>query len=289
LWAVFAWLAGSCLWGTLLAEREPVPDVPRASWLRFGFIEAGIVFGLVDALFVTFVGVQFRYLFGGADRVEASSSLTYAQYARHGFFELVAVAALAVPFLLLTHWLLPKRHPSLHRFYAAVAGVLVALVFVVMASALQRMRLYQQTFGMTELRLYTTAFMFWLFAVFAWIALTVLPGRLDRFAFGTLIAGLAIVLGLNAMNPDAFIVRRNAAIADKRPFDSDYALGLSADSVPALVANFEDVSPQDRCDVAGKLRDRYLDADSDWRSWSWSRHRAHRAVASSDELASACA
>lgn len=288
LWALFAWLAGSYLWGALIAERDPVPETPRPSWLRFELIEAGVVFGLIDALFLVFVGVQFRYLFGGAGRVEASSTLTYAEYARRGFFELVAVAALVVPFLLITHWLLPRGQARLHRFYACVAGVLVVLVFVVMASALQRMRLYQETYGLTELRLYTTAFMIWLFAVFAWLAVTVLRGQRERFVFGTFVAGLIVVVNLNVLNPDGFIVNRNAAITHERAFDSDYALDLSADSVPSLVANFDKVLPEDRCAVGRELRERYQEAVDDWRTWSWSRFRAHDAVASSEELATAC-
>ncbi len=291
LWALFAWLAGSYLWGALLAEREPVPETPRIGWLRFEFVEVGVVFGLINALFLTFVGVQFRYLFGGADRVESSSSLTYAEYARRGFFELVAVAALVALFLLFTHWLLPRGYSRLHRLYAAVAGVLVALVFVVMASALERMRLYQETFGLTELRLYTTAFMAWLFAVFAWLSFTVLRGRRDRFAFGIVIAGLAVVVGLNGLNPDGLIVRRNAEITGgegERPFDSDYALNLSPDAVPSLVANFDKVPPPERCAVGRELRRRYLDANDDWRSWSWARSRARSAVSSSSDLAIAC-
>jgi hypothetical protein len=289
LWALCAWLAGSYLWGALLAERGPVPEAPRVTWLRFEFIETGVVFGLVDALFLLFVGVQFRYLFGGADRVEASSSLTYAEYARRGFFELVAVAALVVPFLLLAHWLVQRGSARLQRLYTALAGVLVVLVFVVIASALERMRLYQQTFGLTELRLYTTAFMIWLVAVFGWIGFTVLRGRRDRFAFGVFVAGLAVVIALNALNPDALIVRRNAALEESdRPFDSAYALGLSPDSVPALVANLDRVSPAARCTVARDLRARYLDEDDDWRSWSWGRSRARDAVASSREPSAAC-
>ena len=271
------------------SEREPVPETPLISWLRFGFIEAGVVFGLVDALFLVFVGVQFRFLFGGADRVESSSSLTYAEYARRGFFELVAVAALVVPFLMFTHWLLPRGHARLQRFYASFAAVLVVLVFVVMASALQRMRLYQDTFGFTELRLYTTAFMVWLFAVFAWLAFTVLRGRRDHFSFGIFMAGLLVLVGLNALNPDGFIVGRNAAIAGTdRPFDSAYALSLSPDSVPSLVANFDQVPLTERCAVAGELRLRYLDVEGDWRTWNWGRHQAHSAVSSSNKLPNAC-
>ena len=288
LWAVVAWVAGSYLWGALLIEREAAPEAPRVTWLRFEFIETAVVFGLINGLFLLFVGVQFRYLFGGANRVESSSTLTYAEYARRGFFELVAVAALVVPFLLITHWLLPRAQARLHRFYGAVAGLLIALVFVVMASALQRMRLYQENFGLTELRMYTTAFMFWLVAVFAWLAFTVLRGQRERFTFGVFAAGLVVVLGLNAINPDGFIVTRNAAIAgDDRPFDSQYALDLSADSVPALVANFDDVPAAERCHVASEL-DRRWGSDGDWRSWSWGRWRAHEAVAGSDALAAAC-
>jgi hypothetical protein len=290
LWALFAWLAGGYLWGALLAERDQIPETPANRWVRFDFIEAGVVFGLVNALFVAFVAVQFRYLFGGADRVASSSTLTYAEYARRGFFELVTVAALVVPFLLFSHWLLARRGAGVQRFYAVLAGLLIALVFVVMASAFQRMRLYQETFGLTELRLYTTAFMVWLVAVFVWLAFTVLRGRRDRFAFGVFVAGLAVVVGLNVLNPDGFIVSRNAAIADGgRPFDSAYALSLSADSVPALVANFDDVPEEERCRVARALRGRYAEAAGDWRSWNWSRQRAADAVASSDDLDAACA
>jgi hypothetical protein len=288
LWALFTWLAGSCLWGALLAEREPLPETPEIRWLPFGFIEAGVVFGLIDGLFLTFVGIQFRYLFGGAGRVKSSSLLTYAEYARRGFFELVTVAALVVPFQLFTHWLLPRGNARLQRFYSFVAAVLVVLVFVVMASAIQRMRLYEETFGLTELRLYTTAFMAWLFVVFAWLAFTVLRGRRDRFAFGLLVAGLAVLVGLNGLNPDALIVRRDAAIASQeRAFDSAYALSLSPDSVPSLVANFDKVSPAERCTVGRELRRRYLES-GDWRTWTWSRFRAHSAVSSSRELAAAC-
>jgi hypothetical protein len=289
LWAFFAWLAGSYLWGALLSGRQPVPEPRRIEWLRFEFIETGVVFGLINVLFLAFVAVQFRYLFGGADHVESSSSLTYAEYARRGFFELAAVAALVVPFLLFTHWLLPRARPRLHRFYAAVAFVLVLLVFVVIASALERMRLYQRVYGLTELRLYTTAFIVWLVAVFAWLSFTVLRGRPELFAFGSFLVGIVVLVGLNVLNPDALIVRRNTDIAHGgRAFDSAYALQLSADSVPALVEHFDSVKPDERCAVARELRSRYLDADDDWRTWNWGRSRAQDAVEASDELATAC-
>ena len=49
--------------------------------------------------------MQVRYFFGGEELVQAVTGLTYAEYARRGFFELVAVAALLLGVLLAVDWL----------------------------------------------------------------------------------------------------------------------------------------------------------------------------------------
>ena len=59
-----------------------------------------------------------------------------------------------------------------------------------MGSGLHRMRLYQGAYGLTELRLYTMAFMLWLGVVFGWFAWTVLRGHRERFAWGALTTAL---------------------------------------------------------------------------------------------------
>jgi hypothetical protein len=73
------------------------------------------------------------------------------------------------------------------------------------------MYLYQQQFGLTELRLYTTVFMVWISVVLLWFVLTVLRARRDRFAFGALLTGFAAIFAINAMNPDALIADTNLA------------------------------------------------------------------------------
>src|SRR5205085_5750237 len=139
---------------------------------------------LLDALFLCFVCVQVRYLFGGATWVAQVAGLTYAEYARRGFFELVWATALVLPLLLALHWLLRTDDRAAQRIFRALAAAQLVLLFVVIASALTRMRLYQREYGLTELRLYTTAFMGWLALVFVWFAATVLRGARERFACG---------------------------------------------------------------------------------------------------------
>src|SRR5437868_7627393 len=100
--------------------------------------------------------------------VRNTAGLTGAAYARRGFFELVTVAALALPLLLTVDWALKAEKRAHHHLFRLLAGILVALLFAVLASAVQRMLVYQRAFGLTELRLYVTAFIGWLVLVLLW-------------------------------------------------------------------------------------------------------------------------
>jgi len=66
---------------------------------------------LVNLLFLGFILVQVRHLFGNADLVRLTPGLTYAEYARHGFFQLVVVVAIALPMLLVDA--LPDLPPAM--------------------------------------------------------------------------------------------------------------------------------------------------------------------------------
>jgi hypothetical protein len=253
-----------------------------------GIVEIAVPLVLVDLLFLAFVLVQLRYLFGDSSLVEQTVGLTYAEYARRGFFELVAVAALVLPMLLLSDWALAETHGRGRRILRALAGVQLLLLFVIMASALKRMLLYQSAYGLTELRVYTMAFMTWLGIVLVWFAVTVLRGQRRPFAPGAALAGLSLILALNFLNPDALISRVNAQRAFAgAAFDAAYATSLSADAVPELVSALPNLRQEERCLAAAVILKRWSPvAESDWRTWNLGRARAWRIVGEAqDDLA----
>jgi hypothetical protein len=270
-------LAAGYLWGTFVRTTPPLP-LAAPQDLSLGIVPVGTALGLLDLLFLVFVVVQLRYFFGGAALIQRTTDLTYAEYARRGFFELVAASSLVLPILLSGDWALRNEPPEHQRMFRHLAGLLLVLLAVVMVSALRRVWLYVAAFGLSEIRLYATAFMTYLAGVFAWFAWTALHGRPRRFAFGALVQGFAVLAGLHLLNPDAFIVRTNLArAANHPPFDAVYAASLSADAVPDLLAALPRLDEREKCSAAQGLLARWS-GDDDWRSWNLSRARAHRAV-----------
>jgi hypothetical protein len=274
----FAWGSMGLLRDLLTArEEDRVVSASvlarRAARPRLGAAELLVALGLVDLVFLAFVLVQLRYLFGGDGLVESRAHLTYAQYARHGFFELAAVTVLVLPLLLGADALFRRRGTRDERLFRILAGVLLALLAVVMASALQRMRLYEQQYGLTEPRVYVTGVILWLGVVFAWFGLTVLRGERRRFAVGALVAGFAATLVLNVLDPDALIARTNLS----RPHvDVAYLASLSDDAVPTLVARLDRLPPPLREQLRTALAARH--PAGGWRSWTLSRGRAAAAL-----------
>ena len=268
----------SCVVETV--NEDGPPQSPKPKPISLGIVEIGTMLGLLNLLFLAFVLLQLRYFFGGAGFVQSSGGLTYSEYYRRGFFELVWVAALVLPLLLVAHWLLRKGNPLHERIFSLLAGTQILLLFVIMVSAVRRMLLYQSEYGLTELRLYTTAFMAWLALVFVWFAATALRGRREQFACGALVTGLLVIAALHVINPDAFIVRVNVAHARAgRSFDAHYAASLSEDAMPALLEALPILNPDcQRVIAARMLNGSTLPSANDWRTWNWSRTQSWRVV-----------
>jgi hypothetical protein len=285
------------------AEEKAKPDDTKKesrSWqeigntilpgsFTLGAIETGIILGLLDLLFLSFVIVQIPYLFGGMDLVQNTPDFKLAEYARRGFGELVAVAFLVLPVLLLSHWLLRKDNPLAEKIYRVFAGVQIVLLFVIMASASQRLMLLTGNlgYGLTTDRLYPMIFMVWLGIVFVWFALTVLRGARQYFAWGALWSAFFVLAGTHVLNPDEFVARHNIRLMQLgRDFDGPSNARLSDDAVPVLLEALPTMSMDDQCAVKSRLSDRLTHArtENDLRTWNWSRRAALNAMEARSDI-----
>ena len=318
---VIAWLVGGLLRATVLSSGHAPRTIPFPDG-ALGLTEVSVALGSLVLLFAAFVAVQLRYFFGGAALVQTTAGLSYADYARRGFFELVTVAALVLPVLLAANALLRRDTPRADRVYRTLAGTLLGLLFIIMYSAVRRMQLYVSVYGLSLDRLYATVFIGWLAIVFAWFAMTVLRGREKRFVAGVLVSGWASLLALNIADPAGYVTRFDIARAGEgKEVDVRYIASLGADGAPDLTrylarervgvpsgwiipglapeasatampnAFAEATAPGvrqsadfgERCEAARRLlRDWSPQTATDWRGWTVGRARARRAVAANE-------
>lgn len=277
---VIAWLASGYMRAFLVADDVVLNRVQLPRPL-IAASEISVALMLLNILFIAFLAVQVRYLFGGSELIEVTAGLSYAEYARRGFFELVAATALVVPVLLVADWAAVKDEVRSQRMLRTTSILLVLLLVGVLASAAYRMWLYQEAYGLTEDRLYGSMFMVWLTAILGWLAATVLRGKRRGFAFGAVVAGLACVVMLHVLNPHALIARVNIARAmSGAEYDGKYLGTLSADAVPTLVEKLPALPATERCRVAAVLTKRWGGArPGGWRAWNLGDVRARKLVA----------
>jgi hypothetical protein len=275
--------------GFLDPVRDRVPGGPTTDGItqRPGGIEAVVVLVAVDVLFAIFAAVQVAYLFGGADTL-AAVGMTYSDYARQGYFQLVGVVALAGLLLIGAHEIAGRRRELL-----AAGAALLVLTAVILASAAFRLRLYQEAYGWTELRFYVAASIAWL-AVAVVLALSLLvANRMRWLAHGLAAAGVAITLAISALGPQAFVMDQNIARAldptlvppgGRSGLDVDYGLSLGDDAIPALVAAIDRLPVDVRERVLYELglrrttMDSYVGPPDGWQSWNLARERAREAL-----------
>jgi hypothetical protein len=222
-----------------LCSAAPLGEVTSPK-LRLGRAEILTVLVCLDALYAAFAAAQLVALSSGGRKVIETAGLTYADYARNGFFQLLAVAGLtlAVLLALVTMSRGTGSAPS-RRAFVLLSEVAVALTLVIVVVALRRLWLYEQAFGLTMLRLYSSLLAAWIGAAFVLLGILMAGVGERRSWFVPAVAGLGLagVLALNVVNPEALVVSHNVAHAERTGgFDTGYATRLSADAVPTLVA-----------------------------------------------------
>ncbi|QFR03037.1 DUF4173 domain-containing protein [Streptomyces phaeolivaceus] len=236
-WRILLFALG--LFGTLAAARTAAAP---ARWDRVQ-VPAGRARGRVEwalplvglvALFAVFNAVQLAVLFGGYDAVLKETGQTYAQYARQGFWQLLMATLLTLLVIVLALRWAPRTRSSDRTLVRGVLGTLCALALVVVASAVRRMDMYVEAYGLTRLRISVLAMELWLGLVIVLIIAAGVWGArwLPRAVAASAVAGV-LVFGL--ASPDALIAERNVERYETTGrFDLPYARGLSADAVPAL-------------------------------------------------------
>jgi hypothetical protein len=271
---VFVFVVTTFVLGGAAYLRAAPPDLTRLDGpgkRRVARLEWAVPLTLLVLLFALFVGVQLTVLFGGSRHVLDTDGLTYAEYARGGFWQLLIVTGLTLLVLAGAARWAPRDSRTDRVLIRVVLGALAVLTLVVVASATHRMDVYADTYGLTRLRLLVALCEAWLGLVFVMILIAGVRLTARWLPRAVVAAAVLALLGLAGANPDRLIADHNVTRFDQTgKIDTAYLSTLSADAVPAL----------DR--LTGENRDCALtpiDTDlrengDDWRGWNLGRYQA---------------
>jgi len=227
----------------------------------------------VNAVYVLFVAIQFTYLFGAWDGLLPDGT-TYAEYARRGFGELVAVSAINFALLIVSLTFSGTRRGLLNT----LLYILVVCSGVMLYSAYIRLAMYEEAYGYTYIRFLVHAFMIYL-AFLLLIAALRIRTSLVPMAKCFIVLSLAAYTLVNYVGMDRLIAENNLSrFEETGRIDRYYLNKLSADAIPTLVdfaVKREDAEMKSllKADL-GELNRQ----SRDWRSFNLSVYSAKKAV-----------
>lgn len=175
---------------------------PRETKERKGLdtLLLGTFLTVISLVYILYLVSQLAYFFNGFAGL-LPKEFTVAQYARRGFFEMTAVCVINLGLLLFTLLGARKREDGKDPVVIRVFAVFLCIFsLVLIATAMSKMNLYIQSFGMTYLRILTSVFMVFLCVVFCtmwlWIFLRKIP-----YMKVVVITAVILVLGVSFADP----------------------------------------------------------------------------------------
>jgi len=153
----------------------------------------------ISVCYLLYLFSQLAYFFSAFKGFLPEGGVTYAQYARKGFFEMCVIAVINLVLVFVAMLLAKKQQGKACHGIKALATFIGLFTLVIIATAISKMVLYIDAYGMTVLRLTTSAFMVFLAVVFISVILRVYLLKINVVKTALITAG-CIVLILGTVN-----------------------------------------------------------------------------------------
>ena len=288
--AILAGVMTPFFFGLLYFLRRPTPLKRTGEKVRSGVDGLGfaIVLAAAAALYLLFLGVQSAGLFGGADYL-AQRGISYAEWARSGFFQMVGVTVLNLTLLLAAvQW--SRREGSTWRAVRGLSALLTAESLVLLASAAWRMTLYVDAYGLSFKRFLT----YWGMGMMAAFLLAAAwKVRRPDFRFCRVVFPLALAgwLVINCVPVDYLVAKDQVdryLAGESTALDVEYLLydlsydtlsqleRLDGDMICTAYGDWDTIGTARLSTLLEQRRQEARQDCTDWRTWSLSAWLASR-------------
>lgn len=225
---------------------------------------AAIVFSSVlTAMYLVFCGIQVYYLFLGYG--ELPNDMTYAEYARTGFFQLLFVAMLNIAFVMITERCFIRK-----KLLTGNLLLICLCTFIMVASSAYRMMLYVSSYQLTFSRVLAFVGLAVIAAVMTGMVVHLFRKEFPIYRYCLIVSSI-IYLTFSFSHVDYWIADYNLShmTQENKGDILDYMMCLSTDAAPAIMEYVQENEMQDSLkEVAKNLYSEddsvYLDNDVRW-------------------------
>ena len=221
------------------------------------------VSAILSVIYVLFCGIQVVYLFiGSRANFTLPNGMTYAQYAREGFFQLLFVCIINL-ILVLAGIYLFRENKILKVFLC----IITSCTYIMIASSAMRMLLYIQYKYLTFLRVFVLWALLVIALVMAGVMITIFKKDFNFFKYSTIIV-TCLYLVLSFARVDYIVAKINIDNMEKETQydffegipvydDSSYLIyNLSLDAAPVIL-EYDDGSDSDECGTYNQRKKLY--------------------------------
>lgn len=207
----------------------------NSQWFKLDSIITITVLVLINAVYVLFTVVQFKYFFSGT----LLGDFTFAEYARKGFFELLFVTLINLSITIIVLTFADKTAGFMKRFIQVMLTALVLASAVLLSSAFLRLGMYEEAYGFTFIRVVAHSFMIFLAVIFMYTFIKIWIEKLSLFHFYFISALLYYTL-MNVINVEQIIVTKNIERFEQSgKIDVHYLNSLSYTGIKGLIQIYE--------------------------------------------------
>lgn len=212
---------------------------------KFAGIENVYILSFMSAIslcYLFYLFSQLAYFFSAFKGFLPDGEITYAQYARKGFFEMCVIAVINFVLVSAAMLLAKKQEGKICLPIKLLATFVAVFTLVIIATAISKMVLYINEYGMTVRRLTTSAFMVFLAVVFISVILRIYIGKINVVKTALLTAGCVVLL-LGVVNVNRICAKYNyeSYIAGRhKTVDVEALYNLGDEGIPYIVKLADD-------------------------------------------------
>lgn len=248
----------------LSLKKKELPEIKSSNFKGLESTAIISFLSVISVCYLSYLFSQLAYFFSAfSGFLPEGYEFSVSGYARRGFFEMSIIAAINFIIIFAALLLSGKKNGRINIVSRIICTFIGVFTLIIIATALSKMFLYIKSFGMTELRITTSAFMIFLAVVFVSLMIRLYVPSVKVIKTGFIAAAVTLVL-LGTVNVNSVIAEYNYTAYKKgvlKEIDVSTIYNLGDEGVPYLAKlagdKKEDVAQLAKLKISYSLRDYY--------------------------------